>query len=172
MKYLIRRFLFYGISLTFLATCCYGIIAGPENLSGGVFEEGLRTLDGVPIDNPSKVLQDDTFFAFIIAWKLGCEACDLQLEELRRIDGIQGVEVITINIGGSENDVRKYEEEYPFIFLVGATQPPDPAIGVPQTALYGYNIETNRLEMIRTWLGYQKEPIDTFLDVINEEIDN
>ena len=167
MKYFLRRALFWSLVVTILATCSYGIVAGPEQFSGYMFKAGLRTLDGTEVTDLTQVMSNDAVFLFVIYWQTGCPACEKQLDSLTKVAKIPGVAVIAINIGGSENSVRKVADEYPFVFLVGATSPPEAAAGVPQTALYGFNRDTNQWEEVYKWFGYNKEPVDSFLEVIN-----
>jgi hypothetical protein len=132
-----------------------------------MFKAGLRTLDGIEVTDLTQVMSNDAVFVFVVHWQNGCPACEKQLESLRQAGEIKGVDVIAINIGGSENSVRKVADDYPFVFLIGATNPPETAAGVPQTYLYGFNTDTGQWEEVYKWLGYQREPVDSFLEVIN-----
>ena len=167
MKFLIRRLLVFCTALAILGSCIYGTVIGPDNLSQYTFKEGIRTLDGVPIERFSEVIKDETIFIFITAWQIGCEACEKQMELLKEVAEIPAVEVVAVNIKGSENAVRKYAEQYPFIFLVGASQPPKGA-GVPQTVVYGFNLDSGQWEVLHEWIGYQSEPIETFLTAMKD----
>jgi thiol-disulfide isomerase/thioredoxin len=121
-----------------------GAITLPDTLAPSFFQEGLRVLDGPKIGYIGGAASADAEILIINFWASWCDACVAEQPELNRThteftkDYGGTVEIIGVNVGESENKVRrylhKYEVEYTTV-LGWPSPPPGPKGQYPYTVI-------------------------------------
>ena len=118
----VKRFVFFSIiTVLVMGAFLFAFFPPGDILSQFSFQEGLRTMDGIPVTRLEDVTLDNAIIA--IYWRMECSYCRRQFEELRYI----GATILASNIGNSEYDVRRYLEDNDIDFvisLIGLKTPP------------------------------------------------
>jgi hypothetical protein len=130
--------------LAMIGVMAAGLVFGPDFLGQFTFREGLRTLNGEPVENIEGFLPKEARMAYIVLYRTECAACTKYLQELSRMDLEQfggRLAIVAMNMDGSEYAVRQHLKENDiqtdaqFPVLIGLPHNPEKIPSVPVTII-------------------------------------